>query len=62
MSPNDILGHIELSRDTTKAIDLFQMNAELYPKSPHVYDALGEAWMAKGDTKKAIAATNDRWR
>ena len=52
----DILGHIELSRDTTKAIDLFQMNAELYPKSPHVYDALGEAWMAKGDTKKAIAA------
>ncbi|MEO8451195.1 MAG: alpha/beta hydrolase-fold protein [Gemmatimonadota bacterium] len=49
----DILGHIELSRDTTKAIALFQMNADLYPNSPKVYDALGEGWQAKGDSKKA---------
>ena len=51
----DLLGHAELSRDTTKAIDLFRLNAELYPASPKVHDALGDGWMAKGDFKQAIA-------
>lgn len=50
----DRLGRIQLTRDTTKAIGLFQLNAELYPTSPKVYEALGEAWMAKGDYPKAI--------
>jgi predicted alpha/beta superfamily hydrolase len=50
----DLMGHIAMGQDTTKAIALFQMNAELYPKSAKAYDALGEGWMAKGDTKKAL--------
>ena len=52
----DQLGHIELTRDTTKAIALFQLNADLYPRSANVYDALGDGWRAKGDAQKAIAA------
>jgi predicted alpha/beta superfamily hydrolase len=51
----DFLGHIELGRDTTKAIELFQLNAELYPTSPKVYDALGDGFMAKKDIAKATA-------
>ena len=49
----DMLGHFELTRDTTRAIALFQLNAELYPDSPRAYEALGEGWMARGDTRKA---------
>ncbi len=49
----DLLGRIELMRDTTKAIDLFQLNAELYPGSPNAWNSLGDGWMAKGDFKKA---------
>ncbi len=50
----DFLGRIEMPRDTTKAIALFQLNAELYPSSPKAYNSLGDAWMAKGDMQKAI--------
>jgi predicted alpha/beta superfamily hydrolase len=50
----DMLGHFALNRDTTKALEYFRMNAELYPSSPKVYDALGDGWMAKGDFKQAI--------
>jgi uncharacterized protein len=39
---------------TTKAIDLFALNASLYPASPHVYEALGQAWAVKGDSAQAI--------
>jgi predicted alpha/beta superfamily hydrolase len=52
----DMLGHFALSQDTTKALQLFQMNVDLYPASAKAYDALGEGLMAKGDTKKAAAA------
>jgi tetratricopeptide (TPR) repeat protein len=52
----DMLGHIEVDRDTTKAIALYQLNAELYPGSPNAFRTLGEAWMAKGEVKQAIAA------
>ena len=41
-------------RDLDKAIAFFQLNIDLYPKSPNVYDSMGEAWMEKGDFKKAI--------
>ena len=51
----DLLGHVELGRDTAKALELFQMNAELYPNSAKVYDALGDGWMAKGDVAKATS-------
>ncbi len=36
------------------AIRYFQMNIDLYPGSSNVYDSMGEAWMNKGDYKKAI--------
>jgi predicted alpha/beta superfamily hydrolase len=49
------LGYQALQRDTIKAIEFFQLNIDLYPDSYNVYDSMGEAWMAKGDYKKAIA-------
>jgi predicted Zn-dependent protease len=52
----NLLGNVELSRDTTKAIALLQMNADNYPKSSHAWDMLGTAWQARGDSKKSIAA------
>ena len=36
------------------AIQYFQMNIDYYPNSANVYDSMGEAWMKKGDAKKAI--------
>jgi uncharacterized protein len=49
------LGYQALGKDTSKAIEFFQLNIDLYPDSYNVYDSMGEAWMAKGDFKKAIA-------
>ena len=43
-----------MPRDTTKAIALFQLNADIYPSSPKAYNSLGDAWMARGDVQKAI--------
>ncbi len=48
------LGYQALQNDTTRAIEFFQMNIDLFPNSFNVYDSMGEAWMAKGDYKKAI--------
>jgi CubicO group peptidase (beta-lactamase class C family) len=36
------------------AIEVFKLNAELYPNSFNVYDSLGEAYMVNGDMEKAI--------
>ena len=52
----DLLGQIAMSRDTTKAIALYRLNTELTPNSPHAWSALGDAWMAKGDTPQALTA------
>lgn len=52
----DLLGRIQLSRDTAKAIDLFELNARLYPASPNVHRVLGDVWMNKGDVPRALAA------
>src|SRR5262249_7887046 len=49
----DQLAHIAIGRDTTIGIAYFQLNADLYPNSAKAYDGLGDAWRAKGDTKKA---------
>jgi hypothetical protein len=35
----DLLAHVELGQDTTKAIELFQLDADLYPGSPQAYKA-----------------------
>ena len=36
------------------AILIFQLNVELYPKSPNVYDSLGEAYSANNEKELAI--------
>jgi predicted Zn-dependent protease len=39
--------------DAASAIQVFQLNAELYPQSANVWDSLAEAYMKSGDMKKA---------
>ena len=50
----DLIGRVALSRDTTAAIRILELNATLYPSSANALTSLGEAWLAKGDTAKAI--------
>ncbi|KUJ60437.1 serine hydrolase [Flavobacteriaceae bacterium CRH] len=38
-----------------EAIEIFKINVEAFPKSGNVYDSLGEAYLADGDKKLAIA-------
>ena len=38
----------------TQSIEIFKLNAFLYPKSANTYDSLGEAYAAKGDNALAI--------
>ena len=46
-------GQIALSRDTTKAMEFFQIATELYPASFRGYDRLAGLWLARGDREKA---------
>jgi predicted alpha/beta superfamily hydrolase len=48
-----MFGQIALSQDTTKAIQFFEMSAEMYPGNYRTYDRLGALWLAKGDKAKA---------
>jgi len=48
------LGYQFMQSDIDKAIQFFQLNIDLYPASYNVYDSMGEAWMNKGDYKKAV--------
>ena len=50
----DLIGRVALGRDTTAAIRILGMNAKLYPSSASALTSLGDAWVAKGDTAKAI--------
>ena len=38
-----------------EAIEIFKINVEAFPKSGNVYDSLGEAYLADGDKKLALA-------
>lgn len=51
------LGYHALSswRDVPRAIDIFRLNVRAFPKSGNVYDSLGEAYLAQGDTIRARA-------
>ncbi len=40
--------------DVSLAIEAFQLNTELFPENPNVWDSLGEAYYKKGDTKEAL--------
>jgi tetratricopeptide (TPR) repeat protein len=49
------LGNRLLGMDKTEeAIKVFKLNAEFFPESNWVYESLGEAYMAAGNTKLAI--------
>jgi len=37
-----------------EAIEIFKLNAKLFPDMPNVWDSLGEAYMNKGENKLAI--------
>jgi peptidylprolyl isomerase len=41
-------------KKTTEAIEILKLNVEAYPASANTYDSLGEAYLANGDTEKAI--------
>ncbi|MCT2408797.1 serine hydrolase [Chryseobacterium antibioticum] len=41
------------NKEFTKAIDIFRVNAALYPKSENGYDSLGEAYLKAGQKDKA---------
>jgi tetratricopeptide (TPR) repeat protein len=40
-------------RDVPRAIEVFRLNVRAFPKSGNVYDSLGEAYLAQGDTVRA---------
>ena len=58
LPPDEIvnsLGYQALqSGDTTKALEFFQMNIDMYPQSYNVWDSMAEGLMGKSDFKKAI--------
>ena len=51
----DVLGQIALARDTASAQRLFEMNAALYPNSANAHASLGNLWLAKKDSAKALS-------
>lgn len=50
----DLIGHVALGRDTTAALQLLEMNAKLYPTSANAVASVGDVWLAKKDTTKAL--------
>ena len=41
--------------DPESAHAVLRLNTELFPRSANTWDSLGEAYMTKGDTERAIA-------
>ena len=61
------LGYVFLfGGDADTAVTIFQKNVEDYPESWNVYDSLGEAYAAKGETARArelyLEAMDRAWR
>jgi len=50
----DLVGHVALGRDSTAALKLFEANAALYPNSANAHVVLGDFWLAKKDSTKAL--------
>ena len=50
----DLIGHVALSRDTTAALQLLEMNTRLYPTSANAVASVGDIWLAKKDTTRAL--------
>lgn len=39
-----------------KAIEIFKLNTERFPKSANAWDSLGEGYATKGDSKNAVVS------
>ena len=50
----DGVARIALGRDSTAALQLFELNARLYPNSANAHLALANFWLAKKDSVKAL--------
>ena len=50
----NMVGNFALGRDSTVALKLFELNTTLYPNSPNAHAALGNFWLAKKDSAKAL--------
>jgi len=51
----NVYGYYLLSKNkNNKAIEIFELNAALYPKSWNTYDSLGEAYLKSGNKELAI--------
>src|SRR5262249_9094199 len=49
------LGYYLLGKNQFKdAIEILELNVELFPKSANVYDSLGEACLAAGEQQRSI--------
>jgi len=49
------LGYIFVREENLeKAIAVFELNVELFPEEANLWDSLGEAYLLKGDNKKAL--------
>lgn len=51
---NDIGYNLMFSNDLDAALEIFQLNTELFPDIANTWDSLGEAWLNKGDKEKAL--------
>ena len=51
----DQVARIAMARDSTAGLRLFEMNASLYPNSANAQLALGDYWLAKKESAKALA-------
>jgi tetratricopeptide (TPR) repeat protein len=50
-------GYVLMARNNNQeALNLFRINANLFPKSANCYDSLGEGYLKMGDKVKAITA------
>jgi thiol-disulfide isomerase/thioredoxin len=50
-------GYVLLARkEWQEALNVFRINANLFPKSPNCFDSLGEIYLKMGNKPKAIAA------
>lgn len=51
----NLLGYHLLQHGRSEAaVEILKLNAEEHPESSNAYDSLGEAWLAAGDTAKAV--------
>lgn len=51
---NDLGYRLLNTKKVKEAVEIFKLNAEIYPQSANFYDSLGEAYMINGNKELAI--------